>query len=125
MSDRRDFDDRRQRTDRRRTQRHLLDAEIRFLRSGGVPNAILGGELLDVSATGLRLAIDEPLSDGEKLLIEVRDHDQVCFNLTAAVVWTETNDAGEQTVGCELCVDLSPRQYARLRQLAALSRFAP
>lgn len=122
MSESADSPDRRQRDrrniDRRRTQRHYLDADIRFLRAGGAPHEILEGELLDVSRTGLRLALRNALVPDDRLLIEVRDQARACFNLTAVVVWVEPHAPGGVLVGCELCVDLSPKQHARLKQLA-------
>jgi len=124
MPDRRDPDilrrarDRRT-SDRRSADRHTLGAGIRFLRAGSSTEQILSGELLDVSASGIRIALDEPLAAGEKVLVEVRDHEERCFNMTAEAVWVELLEDGRHQVGCELCVDLSDRQLRTLKRFAA------
>jgi hypothetical protein len=124
MSDRRDSDSCRRSQDRRSTDRRLadrvtLDAGIRFLRAGSSKEQILSGELLDVSASGIRIALQAPVAVGEKVLVEVRDDAEQCFNMIADVVWAEPLNDGRHRVGCELCADLNARQLRTLKKLAA------
>ncbi|MEX1096611.1 MAG: PilZ domain-containing protein [Planctomycetales bacterium] len=104
-------------TDRRLEPRLPSAAQIRFLRAGTESDEALPGELAEVSSCGLRLVLDEPLSPGERMLVEVRDRDGGCFNLSAAVVWTDARAGGRWLVGCALSVELSDRRYALLSEL--------
>ena len=108
-SDRRD-------ADRRFDGRVSSDVRIRFLRAGKRSNEILRGLLADVSVSGIRILFEEPLRPGETLLVEVRDDEDRCFNLTAQVVWTEETDDGRHIVGCELCAALTDRQCKLLQK---------
>ena len=128
MTNRRDPDPRRclpdRRTaDRRDSIREPSEARIRFLRAGTSTDEILAGELLDASVTGVRLLLEEQLLPTEKLLIEVRDGGNRCFNLTAEVVWSEPAGDHHYRVGCELCVELSAKQHALLNRLATVRHF--
>lgn len=100
--------------------REPSEARIRFLRAGTSTDEILGGELIDASITGVRLLLQDQLLPTEKLLIEVHDDQNRCFNLTAEVVWSETADEHYYRVGCELCVELSAKQHAMLNRLATV-----
>jgi hypothetical protein len=103
--------------DRRRSCRHRAEAAIRFLRAGGEIPEVLPGELLDVSATGVRLLLDGPLAEGDRLMIEIRDEDRRCVNLAADVVWVEST-GGCFRIGCQLPVSLTPH----VRGLLAIFR---
>ena len=125
MSDRRDSGARRYSADRRSTDRRSADrvaveAGIRFLRAEHSAGQVLKGELSDVSATGVRILLEALLAVGEKVLIEVREDDERCFNMTAETVWVETLSDGRHQVGCELRVDLNARQLRTLKKLAAV-----
>ncbi len=124
MIDRRDTNPRRETTDRRSSDRREDPrvspvGQIRFLRSGETVEAVLHGELLDVSQSGIQMLFDEELKDSEKLLIEVRDAEDRCFNLTAKVVWCESMENDNRfRVGCELSIELTRTQYALLRRMS-------
>lgn len=127
MIDRRSPAPRRAATDRRTEDRRSdnrlpSDARIRFLRAGPSADEVLHGELFDVSASGIRILLPQPLTADEKLLVEVRDAEKHCFNLTAKVVWNKPDPDGQHQVGCELLVDLSERQLELLKELAAAPR---
>lgn len=79
---------------------------------------MLAGELLDVSQCGVRLAIDDEMQSGQKLLIEVRDAIDHRLNLTATVIWVDSLEGSRLQVGCELAVDLLPHQLDLLMSLA-------
>ena len=109
--------------DRRESNRRLDDrfespTGIRFLRAGSTPDDVVAGRLLDISASGIRLLLDERLDKNQKMLVEVRSLASHCFNLMAEVVWADPTEDGRFLVGCELCVDLSATQYALLKQMA-------
>lgn len=108
--------------DRRVEPRISSSAGIRFLRAGDEGSAPLPGGLAEVSPCGLRLTLREPVPPGEKLLIEVRDHDGRCFNLLAAVIWCEARGPhapGDWLVGCALSAELSCRRFAVLSEMVA------
>lgn len=124
MIDRRHVEPRRQLLDRRSDERRLDDrmlseASVRFMRAA-TPQTVLHGELLDVSAAGVRILLELPLAPPEALLVEARDGEGRCCNMTARVVWTEALEAGGWLAGCEFPVELTPRQYATLRSLAGM-----
>ena len=126
MTDRRNIRARRQATDRRTADRrdenrNVLEAQIRFLKAGASVDDALCGELLDVSAAGLRMVLDEPLNLGDTILVEVRPQDERCFNFTARVVWSEPHDSDRHRVGCELRVELTPKQWKVLEQISSES----
>lgn len=118
VSDRRDDADDRRDADRRFDGRDDSKAGVRFLRAGSSLNEVLHGQLLDASATGIRVLLEEPLEESEKLLVEVRTAQDHCFNLMVEVIWAEVTE-DRFHVGCELCVELSSRQHALLKQLVA------
>lgn len=106
----------RRRGDRRQDQRLVSEAPLRFLLAGQSANEVLNGELCDVSPSGLQIHLDRSLAVGSTLLVEVQSPVEECFNLTGQVVWCRpAGDEGFQ-VGCELCVELSARQFALLRR---------
>ncbi|NOX54621.1 MAG: PilZ domain-containing protein [Planctomycetes bacterium] len=109
----------RRKADRRQDPREPFEAPIRFLRSVNGGMEVLSGELMDVSASGIRILLDKALEQGERILVEVRLSSGECFNLSAQVVWVEHQPDRRCLVGCELQVDLTKRQFARLRALAA------
>jgi hypothetical protein len=116
MGDRRTAGDRRV-SDRRQAQRSPVDCQIRLL-SAKTPSQVLQGSLLDVSATGMRLVLSQPISIGEKLLIEARRSSRVVCNVTVQVIWVEAGAVGQINVGCESIADLSPRQLSQLKSAA-------
>jgi len=121
ISARRDDVTNRRDADRRFEERNESKTGVRFLRASDAANEVLHGELLDASATGIRVLLDKPLDESEKLLVEVRDTEDHCFNLMVEVIWTEVAE-GRFHIGCELCVELSARQHALLKQLVANTR---
>ncbi|MEX0716096.1 MAG: PilZ domain-containing protein [Planctomycetaceae bacterium] len=130
MADRRNSESRRsrdRRVDERRVEERVpSEAGVRFLRAGTDSAIPLAGELAEVSACGLRLALEQPVSPGEKLLVEVRDRDGKCFSLQAAVVWTEAGGDGDRwLVGCELSAELSNRHFTLLREMVAADSSPP
>lgn len=123
MIDRRRPESRRNRSERRTSDRRdgsRMPAEtaIRFMRSGAASGAILHGVLQDVSPRGLRIAFDETLDIGEKLLVEVRGEDGRCFNATVEAVRIVASDDDRNHVGCEFSVAPSRKQIATLKKLA-------
>ena len=119
MSERRNTDDRRG-ADRRRSQRSPIDCQIRLL-SAAAPSEILQGSLLNVSASGVKLVLSQPVASGEKLLVEARRGGRVLCNVTVQVIWTEPDSSGSHIVGCESVATLSPRQLSQLKSAAAES----
>lgn len=119
MVERRYSNDRRV-TDRRRTQRSSIDCQIRLL-SAAAPSQIVQGSLLDASVSGLRVSNEHAIAAGEKLLIEARRAGRVVCNVTVQVIWTESQPDGRYIIGCESLTDLSPRQLAQLKSVAAES----
>ncbi len=123
MTDRRNSVPRRQcpdrrKGDRRQTRRESVPAPIRFLREQDGKTHVLSGQLVDASPTGVRILLDSALEQEERILIEVRGGQGECFNLAADVVWVEHQPDRRCLVGCELRVDLTKRQFARLKSLA-------
>ena len=104
--------------DRRFDERICSGVRVRFLRAGTSAGEVLHGELFDVSASGIRILFEESLRVSEKLLVEIRDEKYCCLSLTAQVVWVESTEDGRHRVGCELCVELSSKQYSLLKQLS-------
>jgi len=102
-------------TDRRRDVRFPASARLRFLRSGAARESVLLGELLDVSATGMQLVIDEPLEPAQSLLIEIHDGDRLRLNLTARLIWCQPGSDGRYRAGCELSVELPNEHLAELK----------
>jgi len=109
----------RRKADRRQDPREPFEAPIRFLRANEGAVEVLSGELMDVSASGIRILLDSALEQGARLLVEVRPTKGECFNLSAQVVWVEHQPDRRCLIGCELQVELTKRQFARLRALAA------
>lgn len=105
--------------DRRNQSRQPTNSQLRLLRSGLNDHEVLAGELRDVSATGVRLETDRPLRLGERVLVEIREPGQRCFNLPAEVVWVERGAKRNHAVGCELRVDMTRKQFARLREMVS------
>jgi hypothetical protein len=114
--DRRRPDDRRE-FDRRNQPRQNSHSQLRLLRSGLNVDEVLAAELCDVSKCGVRLETDRPLNLGERLLVEIREPGHRCFNLPAEVVWVEGGAKRSHAVGCELRLEMTRRQFARLREL--------
>ena len=117
MSERRHPSERRLQLDRREASRINACTGIRFLRAGSVADNAVQAELLDVSHSGVRIALQQPLIRGENLLIEIRDTDGKCFNLSAQVVWVDNLLDTEHRVGCELRVALTRKQFCMLRNM--------
>lgn len=104
--------------ERRDGNRMPAESAIRFMRAGSDSQEILHGVLQDVSPNGLRIAFDEALKVGDKLLVEVRGDDSRCFNATVEAVRIVETDDDRLHVGCEFCVAPSRRQIATLKELA-------
>ena len=116
MAERRNTGDRRV-TDRRQSQRSTVDCQIRLL-SAATPLRIVQGNLLDASASGVRLTVSHDIAVGEKLLVEARRGSRVLCNVTVQVIWSEPQPDGQFTVGCESLSELSPRQLTQLKSVA-------
>lgn len=112
--------DRRSQTDRRDYLRVQTAGRVRFLRAGDNPDDVLAAELVDVSHTGVRIQSDEPLIPGERIVVEIRDDESHCFNLSAQVVWVESEPFDRHCIGCELRVELSRRQFSVLQRLLSV-----
>lgn len=121
MSERRQPPDRRAQSDRRDYLRVQTSGQVRFLRAGENADEVLAAELVDVSHTGVRIQSDDPLIPGERIVVEVRDEEKHCFNLSAQVVWVESEPFDKHCVGCELRVELSRRQFSLLQQLLSVA----
>ncbi|MDA1017853.1 MAG: hypothetical protein O3A00_25775 [Planctomycetota bacterium] len=120
MSDRRNTQPRRKPSDRREldrrdTPRQDAQVDIRFMRAE-LPGDILFGQLMQASPTGVQLMLDQELSVGERLLIEVRQHD-ACFNLTGTVKWSESASRAWFRVGCQLAIELNAKQHRTLKRI--------
>lgn len=113
MGDRRTLGDRRV-ADRRQSQRSTVDCQIRLL-SATAPAQVVQGRLFDVSASGMRLILSQPVSVGEKLLIEARRASRVVCNVIVRVIWVEGGVDRHCNVGCESVADLTPRQLTQLK----------
>lgn len=118
--DRRRTVDRREQ-DRRAQPRQTSNSQLRLLRSGLNDHEVFDGELRDVSKTGVRLETDRPLTLGERVLVEIREPGQRCFNLPAEVVWVEAGAKRHHSVGCELRLDLTRKQFGLLRDMVSAS----
>lgn len=116
MGDRRTSGDRRV-ADRRQSQRSTVDCQIRLL-SAMAPSQVVQGSLFDVSASGMRLVLSQPVSVGEKLLIEARRASRVVCNVIVRVIWVEAGTAHQSNVGCESVAELSLRQLNQLKTVA-------
>lgn len=112
--------ERRKQSDRRDYLRVPTAGRVRFLRGGLNADEVLAAELADVSHTGLRIQVDEPLVPGEPIVVEVRDEEGKCFNLLAQIVWVESEPEDRHCVGCELRVELNRRQFALLQRLVGM-----
>lgn len=117
MGDRRILGDRRV-ADRRQSLRSTVDCQIRLL-SAKAPSQIVQGSLFDVSASGMRLVLSQPVLVGEKLLIEARRASRVVCNVIVRVIWVEAGTAHQCNVGCESVAELSLRQLNQLKSAAA------
>lgn len=102
--------------ERRRPRLVVTGLPVRLLRSG--VGGVVTGRLLDISPTGVRLLVAEPLPLGEPLLIEARLPDGSCLNLSARVVRMRSEPEGH-AVGCRLNVPPPGGRLAELRRLAA------
>jgi len=111
--------DRRKRSERREYHRLSLNTTVRFLRSGAAPHEVLTARVLDVSPTGVRIELDEPLILGECVLIEIRESDRHSVNLSAQVVWVASAEDNQHSVGCELRVELARKQFLMLQELVS------
>jgi len=121
MNERRQPPDRRAQSDRRDYLRVQTSGRVRFLRAGVNADEVLAAELVDVSHTGVRIESDEPLVPGERIVVEIRDDEKHCFNLSAQVVWVDSEPLDRHCVGCELRVELSRRQFSLLQQLLTVA----
>lgn len=113
--------ERRTQSDRRDYLRVQTSGRIRFLRGGDNADEVLAAELVDVSHTGVRIQSDESLVPGERIVVEIRDEETHCFNLSAQVVWVESEPFDRHCVGCELRVELSRRQFSLLQRLLTVA----
>ena len=106
--------------DRRRDVRYPANARLRFLSFGAIDDRVLPGTLSDVSASGVRIVIDEPLKAPQNLLIEIHDGARLQLNLVASLVWCKPIGEGRHEAGCELSVELSRSQLADLKTTARM-----
>jgi len=93
---------------------------VRFLRSSS-PDRVLHGQIHDVSTAGLRLVLEEPVTAGESLLVEILGEQTILFSLSTQVAWCTPEDSRHR-VGCVLVKPLAPRHMARLRTLLQSER---
>ena len=89
---------------RRKQQSYAVQLKIVF--SSDNPRAlgqVLDGSTVDVSASGLRLAMPQPLSVGSTIDIKVTlDRDFREYYLSAVVRWCKEMDDGSYQAGAEL-----------------------
>jgi len=121
MSERRQPPDRRAQSDRRDYLRVQTSGQVRFLRAGNNADEVLAAELVDVSHTCVRIQSDEPLVPGERIVVEIRDEETHCFNLSAQVMWVDSEPLDRHCVGCELRVELSRKQFSLLQRLLTVA----
>ena len=73
---------------------------------------------MDVSLSGIRVLLETPLEQGDRILAEVRGENGDCFNLAAEAVWIEYQPDRKCLVGCMLSVELTDKQFGRMQRLA-------
>ncbi|RMG33489.1 MAG: PilZ domain-containing protein [Planctomycetota bacterium] len=104
--------------DRRQEARRPFERSVRFLRTLDGGRHVFEGELIDVSAKGIRLLAPHPLAIGECLLVEVRLGADLTFNLSARCRWCEPTVDGCYRIGCVLAIALKRRQLLALQSFA-------
>lgn len=105
-------------TERRRPRLQVPGLPARLLRNSEDAKTVAAGRLLDISPTGVRLAVDQDAPVGELLLIEVGLPSAAKLNLAARVAWSKPHDGGF-AVGCRLSAPPAGDKLAELRRLAA------
>lgn len=104
--------------ERRESPRFPVSGSVRFLRATDNTPDIIDGEVVEASLTGMRVELDQPVSKGEQLLVEVSSHLHGGFSITAQVMWVEIGFDDRHIAGCEFCTILSLKQRAQLQRLA-------
>jgi hypothetical protein len=105
-------------TERRRPRLNVPGLPARLLRGSGDGKTVATGRLINISPTGVRLAVDHEARVGELLLIEVRLPSETRLNLAARVAWSKPQDDGF-SVGCKLSAAPAGEKLAELRRLAS------
>jgi len=105
-------------TERRRPRVEVPGLPTRLLRGSGDGKSVAAGRLLDISPSGVKLAVDHEAPVGELLLIEVALPSGTKLNLAARVAWSKPQD-GSFSVGCRLSAPPAGEKLAELRRLAA------
>lgn len=113
MNDRRQPQDRRV-ADRRSTHRVALERNVRIL-SATSPSTIYQGWLLDVSEAGISVILEQPIQEGERLLIEVCEAERILCSVIVQCVWTDSFSAKKVRAGCESLARISSRQMTQLK----------
>ena len=106
--------------ERRRPRLVLPGLPARLLRGSGDGRTIAAGTLIDISPSGVKLAVDQEAPVGELLLIEVRLPSEATLNLAARVAWSKPQEEGF-SVGCRLSAPPAGEKLAELRRLASLT----
>lgn len=119
-SDRRTTDRRegvRRNSDRRRPRLAVPGFSVRILKAGIDGQSLIDGRLIDISLTGIQLAVSPSAAFAidDVLLVDVRLEDG-CLNLSAKVARTRL-EAGSQIIGCRLASPPPPEKLAILRRL--------
>ena len=109
---------RRRQADRRTQPRTATETGIRVIRAGQ-QSAILHGELLDASLSGLRMLFEEQLDVGDSLMVEVRTDERV-FGFPVHVMWIETNADGRFLTGVDLQRDMLMRDFNDIKGFAGI-----
>lgn len=107
-------------TERRRPRLTVPGLPVRLLRASGDGKTVATGRLLDISPTGVRLAVDQAASAEELILIEVGLPSDAKLNLAARVAWSKRQGSGF-AVGCKLSAPPAGEKLAELRRLAGAS----
>lgn len=105
-------------TERRRPRLAVPGLPAKLLRASGDGKTVATGRLINISPTGVRLAVDQEARVGEILLIEVRLPSDATLNLAARVAWSRPQDHGF-SVGCRLSAPPAGERLAELRRLAS------
>lgn len=105
-------------SERRRPRLAVPGLPARLLRGSGDAKTVATGRLINISPTGVRLAVDQEARVGDLLLIEVRLPSNSTLNLAARVAWSRPQD-GAFSVGCRLSAPPAGEKLAELRRLAS------
>ena len=79
---------------------------------------LAGGEPAQVAIAPFYAAQSDSGGNNYSTLVEIRNENEECFNLSAEAVWCRAAGDDRHMVGFELASDLSYRQFGFLKKLA-------